>query len=393
MQKHSMATRFALVGTAFALSLLGACSGGVGGDNGNTGDDEGPLKFGLLAPFSGSESAFGDYMKNGATLAINEINAAGGVNGRTIELLTEDDSCDAEKATAAANKLISQGIIASVGGYCSGATLPTEQIFYDAGIPMVIAAANSMSLLAAGLNSVFVVNGTAVQQATAAVKFAQSKDAQAIVVIDEQDDYSSNLAEMFTEQAKAAGLTIVGSGLHAAKGEKDFANLATAIQSASADFVYYTGYYQVGSLVNRQAKEAGYEGVFLVGDGAVDGSFAELTGAGNIDNVFGTFTKTPDMLTDAQGRQWLDDYRAEFGTEPGPYTMQAYDAARVMAEGIKLAGSTDRDAVAEAIHNLSGFELFSGPAKFTAQGTLENSNFVIVQLKDNAFVLYDDLQG
>ncbi|MDR0417617.1 MAG: ABC transporter substrate-binding protein, partial [Propionibacteriaceae bacterium] len=108
-------------------------------------------------------------------------------------------------------------------------------------------------------------------------------------------------------------------------------------------------------------------------------------------NVFGTFTKTPDMLTDARGQQWLDDYRAEFSSEPGPYTMQSYDAVRVMAEGIKQAGSTDRDKVAEAIHNLSGFELFSGPAVFLADGTLRDSNFVIVQLKEDAFVLYDDL--
>jgi branched-chain amino acid transport system substrate-binding protein len=382
--------RVALVAAAASTLLLGACSGGVGG--GDTDTDTGPMKFGLLAPFSGSEAAFGDYMKNGAQLAVNEINAAGGVNGRQIELVTEDDACDAEKATAAANLLISKGIVASVGGYCSGATLPTEKIFYDAGLPMVIAAANSTSLLQAGYDSVFLVNGTAIQQATAAVAFAKSEQAKAIVVIDEQDDYSTNLAQMFTDQAKAAGLTIVGSGLHAAKGEKDFANLATAIQSASADFVYYTGYYQVGSLVNRQAKEAGYTGDFLVGDGAVDKQFAELTGIANISKVYGTFTKTPDMLTDTKGKQWLEDYRTEFNAEPGPYTMQAYDAVRVMAEGMKQAGSTDREAVGAAIHGLSGFEIFSGPAKFKADGTLENSNFVIVQLQEDAFVLYDDLQ-
>jgi branched-chain amino acid transport system substrate-binding protein len=391
MRKHHLTTLMALTATLAAAVLLSSCGGGVGG-GGDTTEADGPLKFGLLAPFSGSESAFGDYLKNGAQLAVNEINAAGGVLDRQIEIVAEDDACDAEKATAAANLLITKGIVASVGGYCSGSTLPTEQIFYDAGVPQVIAAANSTSLLEAGLKSVFLVNGTAVQQAQAAVQFARSKAAQTIVVIDEQDDYSSNLAATFTEQAKAANLNVVGAGLHAAKGEKDFANLATAIIGAQADFVYYTGYYQVGSLVNRQAKEAGYKGIFLVGDGAVDGSFATLTGLANIDNVFGTFTKTPDMLTDAHGQQWLDDYRAEFGAEPGPYTMQAYDAVRVMAEGIKQAGSTDRDQVADAIYNLSGFELFSGPAVFKDDGTLENSNFVIVQLKETAFALYSDLK-
>lgn len=369
--------------------MLAGCSGGVaGGQSGTSGDT---LKFGMLAPFSGSESAFGTYMKNGATLAVDEINAAGGVNGKKIELLTEDEACDATTAVAGANKLVSQGIVASVGGYCSGATLPTIPIFTNAGIPMVIAAANSDTLVAQKKETVFLVNGTGSQQATAAVKYAKKVGAKAIYVVDEGDAYSTNLAKAFDTQAKAAGLSVVGTTT-VTNTDKDFSADVNKIIKSKADFVYYTGYYQAGSLVNRQAKAAGYKGIFLVGDGAVDAKFAEITGKGYTANVFGTFTKTPDMLDD--GGKWAAAYKSKFGAEPGPYALQSYNAVMVMAEGIKKSGSTDAAKVAAALHSLQGFSTASGPISFTAEGTLSDAKFVIVKINDQGkFVLYDKLEG
>src|SRR5690349_13486788 len=94
-----------------AIILVAGCSGGLASDGAaDSGDSDGPIKIGMIAPFSGSESAFGDYMKNGAQLAVDEINADGGVNGRELELLVEDGACDATTAVAAANKLVTAGI-------------------------------------------------------------------------------------------------------------------------------------------------------------------------------------------------------------------------------------------------------------------------------------------
>src|SRR5690606_31592179 len=106
-----------------AIVLAAGCSSGLTADGGGeAGSGDGPIKLGMLAPFSGSESAFGDYMKNGAQLAVDEINADGGIDGRQVELIVEDDACDATTAVAGANKLVTSGVVASVGGYCSGAT-------------------------------------------------------------------------------------------------------------------------------------------------------------------------------------------------------------------------------------------------------------------------------
>lgn len=377
----------ALVATA-ALALTG-CSGGVAG-GGSTSNETGNIKLGMLAPFSGSESAFGPYMQNGAQMAIDEINAAGGVNGRQLELVTADDACDATSATAAANKLITEGIVASVGGYCSGATLPTLSIFDDAGIPMVIPAANSNKLVDAGLPNVFLINGTGTQQAAAAVKYAAKTGATTIAVVDDNTDYAKDLANSTAAQAPAAGLTVaLQESVNA--GESDYSANVNKIMASGAQLVYWTGYYQEGGLIAQQLKAAGFTGTFMVGDGSVDAKFASIAGPA-AEGVVGTFTQTPDMLEGAD--TWIKEYTEKFGAAPGPYSTQSYDAVRVVAEAMKNAGSTKGEDVIKALEAIDGFELFSGPLKFTDKRTLSEGGFVIVTVgPDGTFVLKDDLRS
>lgn len=377
-------------GASLLLAMTG-CSGGLAGGGGGGDDGDGPITFGMLAPFSGSESAFGAYMQNGAQLAVDELNADGGVLGRELELIVEDDACDATTAVAGANKLVTEGVDASVGGYCSGATLPTLPIFDEAGVPMVIPAANSNELVQ-GLPGVFLINGTGTQQAAAAVQYAEAIGATTVAAIDDATSYSADLAASFVEQAGEAGLEIAFEET-VTPGENDYSAVATELASTQPDLVYWTGYYQEGGLIVRQATDAGYAGAFLVGDGSVDAKFAEIAGPGYTDNVVATFTQTPDMIEGAD--QWIAEYSELAGEAPGPYSTQAYDAVRVMAQAIEDAGSTDFDAVVAGLEGLEGFDTFAGPLTFTDDHTLSGGGFVIVSIDPatNTFVLKDDLQG
>lgn len=376
---------------AGVLALTAGCSSGLAG-GGSEAADDGPIKIGMLAPFSGSESAFGEYMQNGAQLAVNEINADGGVLGRDLELLVEDDACDATTAVSGANKLVTDGIVASVGGYCSGATLPTLPIFDEAGIPMVIPAANSNELVDQGLPGVFLINGTGDQQAEAAVTYAKQIGATNVAVVDDATSYSADLAGAFTEQATAAGLDVVVSET-VTPGENDYSAVATTLATEQPALVYWTGYYQEGGLIARQSQDAGFDGVFLVADGSVDAKFAEIAGEGYTANVVGTFTQTPDMIEGAD--QWIADYEELAGNPPGPYSTQAYDAVRVMAQAIEDAGDTEFDNVVAGLEGLKDFDTFAGPLTFTDTHTLSGGGFVIVAIDPTtgAFVLEDDLQG
>ncbi|KUF07882.1 branched-chain amino acid ABC transporter substrate-binding protein [Leucobacter sp. G161] len=376
-----LATFGAIAATA-ALVLTG-CSGGLAGGDGG-GSSDGPIKLGMLAPFSGSEAAFGDYMKFGAQLAIDEINAEGGVDGRDLELVTEDDGCDATQAVSAANKLVSAGVHGSVGGYCSGATLPTLPVFEGAGVPMVIPAANSTKLVDQGA---FLINGTGTQQAAAAIAYAEKLGSKNVVLIDDNTDYSVDLANSFEEQAGSLNIVKRES---VNPDEKDFAANINSVLGVSPDFIYWTGYYQAGGLLIDQLRASGYDGVVLVGDGSVDAQLAAIAGPA-IDNVFGTFTRTPDMLEG--GDKWVAAYTELAKADPGPYSMQTYEAVKVIAAAMEEAGGTDAEAVNGALAGMKGFPLLSGDLTFAADGSREGGGFVIVSPtgEKGAFILSDDL--
>ena len=190
---------------AATLTLgLAACGGGLSdssssSDSGSAGGD---IKLGMLTPLSGSSAAIGPYMKNGAQMAVDEINAAGGVDGRKLSLTVEDEACDPKTAAAGAAKLVTAKINISVGGYCSGATLPTLTIFEKANIPMLIPAANSADLLKGSLKNVFLINGTGIQQAQAAADFIKAEGSKAVALVDDNTSYSKDITTRAAENLK-----------------------------------------------------------------------------------------------------------------------------------------------------------------------------------------------
>lgn len=380
----------ALAGGAVAAMLLTGCGGGLlGGDSGGSAE-EGPIVLGMVTPLSGSSAAIGPYMKNGAKLAVDEINSDGGVDGRELKLIVEDGACDAKTAAAAANKLVTQEVDISVGGYCSGATLPTLPIFNKAGVPMLIPAANSTELVDQGLDNVFLINGTGTQQADAAVAYMEKAGATKVALMDDNTSYSVDIADLTGERLKESGGPELVAHESVTAGESDYSANVNAVLKADPDFVYWTGYYQEGGLIIRQLRQAGYDGAVMVGDGSVDAKLMEIAGDQNADGILATMTQTPDTIEGAE--DWISNYKDKFGSAPGPYSTQSYDAVRVAAEAVKNAGSTETGAVIDALEGIDGFELFSGPLKFTDEHTLSSGGFQILESQDGTFVLKDSLQ-
>ena len=370
--------------------MLTGCGGGLlSGEDDDAGTD-GLIVLGMVAPLSGSSAAIGPYMENGAKLAIAEINKDGGVDGRELRLIVEDGACDAKTAAAAANKLVTQKVVVSVGGYCSGATLPTLPIFNKAGVPMLIPAANSTELVDQGLDNVFLINGTGTQQADAAVAYMEKSDATKVALMDDNTSYSVDIAKLTAERLKESGGPELVAHESVTAGESDYSANVNAVLKADPDFVYWTGYYQEGGLVIRQLRQAGYDGAIMVADGSVDGKLLEIAGEQNADGILATMTQTPDTIEGAE--DWISDYKEQSGVEPGPYSTQSYDAVRVAAEAIGSAGTTDGEAVIEELEAIEGFELFSGPLTFTEEHTLSSGGFQILESSGGKFTLKDTLQ-
>ncbi len=380
----------ALTMAAVAATVLAttACGGILGGSGDKTGD-AGPIKLAAVIPLSGSSAPTGVFMKNGMQMAVDELNAKGGVLGRQLSLDFEDGACDPTQAAAAANKAVSNGAVVSVGGYCSGATLPTLPIFSKANIPMIIPAANSQDLVNQKLPSVFLINGTGVQQAAAAVKFMVKESVKTVALVDDNTSYSKDIATETKKDLESDGNVKVALATSVTAGESDYSSVVHDIMGANPDMLYWTGYYQEGGLIINQLKAAGYTGKIMVADGSVDASLVKIAGAANAEGVFATMTQTPDTIKGAES--WIADYTKAFGSAPGPYSTQSYDAVRVAVEAIGKADSTDGDKVIAALEAIDGFTLFSGPLKFTAEHTLTNGGFQILVVKDGKFVLQDDL--
>lgn len=347
-------------------------------------DSSGPIKLGMLTPLTGSSSAIGPNMKNGAQLAVDEINDKGGVDGRKLELTVEDEACDPKTAAAGAAKLVSAGINISVGGYCSSATLPTLSRFDKANIPMIIPAANSADLVAQKLPNVFLLNGTGIQQAEAAAAFIKEHSSTGVALIDDNTSYSTDITKRTEQDLEPLNIKVANHQSVTA-GESDYSGAVNAVMNSKADFVYWTGYYQEGGLIIKQLKAAGYAGEIMVADGSVDPQLIQIAGQQNAQGVFATMTQTPQTIPG--GDAWIKSYQAKFGSAPGPYSPQAYDAVRVAAEAVRMAGSADGAAVIKALEQIDGFKIFSGSLKFTPEHTLTEGGFDILVVQGDNFAL------
>ncbi len=344
---------------------------------------EGEVLIGIMVPTTGSEAADGTDMENAALLAVQEINDAGGVMGHRLVTTTGDDGCDPSMATAAASQLVSEEVVALVGGYCSGATLPTLAIYGEAGIPFVIAASNATSLIDENPGWGFMINSTGLDQAATAVSQFEALGVETIAVIDSGDAYSADLKEQTIIQWEGAGYEVLVDDT-VQRGEVDFSAFVTSIMANQPDGIYWTGYQAEGALLIRQLREGGYEGEIIVGDGSSAQELIDLAGDA-AEGVYCTGPPLTDFLPAAQS--FIEGYEANFPREPGAYAALMYDATNLLVDAMERAGSFDSAAIRDALEATDGFEGLAGPVMFTEDNTLARSNFVVLEARDGRWAL------
>ena len=370
--------------TAVLLTALAGCAPAAERPAGAPSSAAGTIRLGTLVPLTGRSSPSGEAMVNGARMAVTEANAAGGVLGRQVELVVEDDACDPGTAVTAARTLVGQDIVASVGGYCSSATVPTLTIFRAAGVPMIIAQSNSTDLLAPKYDSVFLICGTVTAEADFAVDWITRLGGRRLAVVHDGTSFPITLAQSTATAAKRAGAPAVTGELELSQGAKSYSRVAGAVLAGRADTVYYTGYYAEANQLIKDLRGQGFTGRIVVGDGATDGPLlAGLTPAQARD-VYGTALIYPEFLPALAG--WSRRYQAQFGQAPGPSTVEAYDAVNVALDAIKRAGSVDHEAARRAIA-ATDRPAMSGPMSFNPDGTRTTPKFLLLRAEQGRFGL------
>ena len=342
------------------------------------------LLIGIMVPTTGSEATYGKDMENAISMAAEEINAKGGVLGMTLTTITGDAACDPQQATAAANKIVSAGVVGVVGGYCSGATLPTLKIYGDAGVPLIIPAANSTKLIAANPGNALQINSTGYDQVTTAVELFKEKGIKKLAIIHQGDGYSEDLARLTKEKWEGMGNEVSAYEV-VNKGEQDHSSLVTRIKSKAPDAVFWTAYYADGALVIKQLRQAGFMKTIAVGDGSNSPKLMEIAGKA-AEGVFCFSNPIVEYLPAAKA--FGENYTKKFKADPGPYSALAYDGMYLMADAIKRAGSTDKAAIIKALKETKEFQGIAGPISFTDQNTLARSNFVVLIAKGGQWALY-----
>lgn len=370
-----------------ALAVFG-CGQKEPADTGSGSGSEAPaageeILVGIMVPTTGSEATYGKDMENSFNLAVEHINAAGGVGGKMIKTVTADDACDPQQSASAANKLISQGVVAVVGGYCSGATVPTLSLYNDAKIPFIITAANSSKLAEENKGSSFMTNGTAFHQIEKAIEMWNKGGVKKIAIVNQGDAYSADLAKIAEEEWKKAGNEVVAVEVMN-KGEQDTSALVTRIKAKNPDLVFWTAYFADGGLLIKQLRQSGYQGKIMCGDGSCSPKLMEIGGAAT-EGVQVLSSPIAEYLPAA--KDFSDKYKEKYSADPGPYAALAYDGMGILADGMNRAGSTDFDAVVKALAETKDYQGVAGTTTFAENHTLATSNFMVVEVKDGKYTL------
>ena len=326
-------------------------------DGNSAGGETGPIKVGVYMDLSGQTSSFGQSSVNGIRMAAEEINKAGGVNGRQIELVVEDDQGRPEQAATVVTKLINQDRVHAVlGEVASSNSLAAAPIAQQARVPMITPSSTNPKVTQVG-DYIFRVCFIDPFQGEVMAKFAANtlKAKKAAILLDVNSDYSRGLAQFFENSFSGLGGQIIQKQSYT-QTDRDFSGQLTAIRSANPDVIYVPGYYGQVGVIAKQAKQLGINSPLLGGDGWDAPQLWDLGGTA----LNGAFISNHYSIDDPSPaiQKFVGDYKARYsGLAPDAIAALGYDAMKGLADAITRAGTTNgpklRDAIAQT-KNLAG---------------------------------------
>ena len=347
-----------LLCVAMLAMFVVSCGGG------KSTKDKDVIKVGVIGPLTGNLAQYGTSSINGFKLKVKEINEAGGINGKKIEVVEADSKGDVQEAINAFKKMVSQDKIdIFVGEVTSGPSLAIAPLAQQAKIPMITSTSTAFDVTK-DKDFVFRTTFTDPYQGEVLAKFTKDKLAAKTVAIisNNSSDYSDGVANAFAKEAEAQGIQIVAREGYS-DGDKDFKAQLTKIAQQNPDVLFVPDYYEQDGLIAIQAREVGIKSVIVGPDGwdgvvkTVDpSSYAAIE-----DVFFANHYSTKDSNEKVQN--FIKNYKEKYNDEPSAFSALSYDAAYILKAAIEKAGTTDKEAVAKAIKELE-FEGITGHLTF-----------------------------
>jgi len=369
-----------LAAVAAAVALAAGCKPSGGG-----GDTAGEIVIGEYASLTGSEAAFGTSSHKGTQLAVDELNAAGGVLGKPVKLLHEDNRSTAGESATIVKKFISRDrVVAVLGEVASGRSLEAAPICQSAGVPMVSPSSTNPDVTKEG-DYIFRVCFTDPFQGKLMAEFARKtlKARRVAVLADVASPYSMGLSQFFKEAFVAGGGEIVGESKYSSK-DKDFRAQLTNIKGQNPDGIFVPGYYTEVGLIVAQARQLGITVPLFGGDGWEAPQLIEIAGGKALENTYYSTHFSPES-TDPKVQSFVKAYQAKFGGEtPDAMAALGYDSAMVLADAIKRAGSTEGAKIRDALAATKDFPCVTGKTTLDAERNATKAA-VVITVQDGRF--------
>ncbi|HEY5556425.1 ABC transporter substrate-binding protein [Acetobacterium sp.] len=342
----------------------------------SSGSSDDVIKIGFIGPTTGDAAIYGSSAKDGAMLAVEEINAAGGVNGKQVELIAYDSKADQTEAINAYNRLRDQdGVVAVIGGTLSGETLAMKDIMVQDNMPVLTPTATAVDVTVNAPNIFRVCFLDSYQGAAAANFSADTLGAKtAALLIGAGNPYSEGVAAAYQTAFTAKGGTIVGSESYGLQ-DNDFSAQLTKIKEMNPDVVFVPDYVQKVGPILQKAKDMGITAKFIGADGwdGVQVDYADAAQGNYFTNHYAADSPSATV------QNFITAYNAKYSKVPNSFSALGYDAAYVMTDAIKAAGSTESAAIITALA-ATDYPGVTGNLKFDENGDPKNKEVTIIKI-------------
>lgn len=342
-----------------AVLGVGAIAASCGG-----GEEDKSTPVAVVGPITGQYASFGAQMKNGGELALEDINAAGGVLGKKLDLEIGDDACDPKQAVAVANQMTGNNVALVAGHYCSGSSIPASKVYAEANMVQISPASTNPAFTdnRAGPN-IYRVCGRDDQQGGVAGKYLASHFADKnVAFVHDKTAYGKGLADETKKAMNEAGKQ---EAMYEAitAGEKDYSALVSKLKQANIDLVYFGGYHTEAGLIIRQMRDQGMKTTLMGGDALITQEFWSITGPAGEGTLM---TFSPDPRKNPAAAEVVKRFKDK-GIEPEGYVLYTYAALQAWKQAAEKAKSIESADVVKAMNDTE-FDTVIGKFKFNEKG-------------------------
>src|SRR3982751_4364745 len=361
-----------LVAFIVVASLLSACQPQSGSAD--------KVRIGVFMSLTGTTANFGISSTNGIKMAADEVNAAGGINGKQIDVLVQDDRSDASEAATIVTKFVTQDQVhAIIGEVASSRSIAAAPIAQNAKIPMLTPSSTNPEVTKKGdyiFRSCFIdpVQGAAIAQFAAKTLGAK----RAAIMVDRKNDYSTGLEKVINATFTKMGGQMVGTQSYQ-EGDQDFNAQLTDLKGKNPEVIFVPGYYNDVGLIAKQARDKGITVPLIGGDGWDSAQLYAIGGAA-LNGSFFTNHYSP-FDTDPKVQKFVNDYKSRYGSVPDALAATAYDAAKIMFDAIKRSNSLDGTAIRDSLAATKDYPGVTGNVTFNKDRDAVKP-IVMIEIKD-----------